>query len=257
MNLIWLETNGCSGNIISFLNSQNPSFEFIRQKLNISYSNSEMYPFGKQAMENFFKTIEGNDYMLVVEGAISTGNNGNYTIIGYYNGKYITALDAVRLASKNAKYIIAAGTCACFGGISSAPPNESESVPLSDVVSKRIIKMPGCPVSGNWMASLILNLIEGTEIELDPLGRPLYLYGYTIHDLCERRSFFQRNIFAKKPGDIGCYLKIGCIGPSTKAPCPYTKWNGYIKWPIGVNSQCIGCASKNFPNYNFFKEDEK
>lgn len=257
MNLIWLETNGCSGNIISFLNSQNPSFEFLKQRINITYSNSEMLPFGTKAMESFFKTIQEGNYILVVEGAISTRENGRYNIIGYYDNRYITALEAVKLASENASYIISAGTCSCFGGITAAPPNESESKPLSDIVSKKIIKMPGCPVSGNWMASLLLNLLEGREIELDPLNRPLYLYGNTIHDFCERRSFFQREIFAKKPGDIGCYLKIGCIGPSTKAPCPYTRWNGYIKWPIGINSQCIGCAKKEFPNYDLNKEDER
>lgn len=257
MNLIWLETNGCSGNIISFLNSENPSFEFLRQKINITFSNSEMYPFGTKAMDAFFDTIEKGDYILVVEGAISTKDNGKYNIIGYYNDRYISALEAVKTASENAKYIISAGTCSCFGGISASYPNISDSKALSDIIPyKKIIKMPGCPVSGNWMASLLLNLVEGNEIQLDPIGRPIYLYGNTIHDFCERRTFFERNIFAKKVGDVGCYLKIGCVGPSTKAPCPYTRWNGYIKWPIGVNSPCIGCSSKDFPNYTLFKEDE-
>ncbi|CDF58570.1 hydrogenase small subunit [Thermobrachium celere] len=256
MELIWLEANGCSGNIISFLNSQNPSFGFLKQKINITFSNSDMYPYGEAAMEDFFKTVENGNYILVVEGAIATRENGKYNIIGYYNNQYVTALEAVKIASENAKYIISAGTCSCFGGISASDPNISESKALSEVIpNKMIIKMPGCPVSGNWMASLLLSLLENKAIELDPLGRPIYLYGNTVHDFCERRTFFERNIFAKKVGDIGCYLKIGCVGPSTKAPCPYTKWNGYIKWPIGVNSQCIGCTSKDFPNYTLFKEE--
>lgn len=256
MELIWLEANGCSGNIISFLNSQNPSFEFLKQRIDITFSNSEMYPFGKAAMEDFFKTVENGNYILVVEGAIATRENGKYNIIGYYNNQYVTALEAVKIASENAKYIISAGTCSCFGGISASDPNISESKALSEVIpNKKIIKMPGCPVSGNWIASLLLSLLENKTIELDPLGRPIYLYGNTVHDFCERRTFFERNIFAKKVGDIGCYLKIGCVGPSTKAPCPYTKWNGYIKWPIGVNSQCIGCTSKDFPNHTLFREE--
>ncbi|WDC83475.1 hypothetical protein PL321_12210 [Caloramator sp. mosi_1] len=48
------------------------------------------------------------------------------------------------------------------------------------------------------MASLLLNLIEEKEIELDPIGRPLYLYANTIHDFCERRTFLKEIFLLKR-----------------------------------------------------------
>ena len=43
-------------------------------------------------------------------------------------------------------------------------------------------------------------------------------------------------------------LKIGCRGPVTKTDCPRRKWNGYVNWPIGDNTTCIGCAQPRFPD---------
>ncbi|WP_443110785.1 hypothetical protein [Caloramator sp. mosi_1] len=84
-----------------------------------------------------FYTIENSEYILVVEGAISTRDNGKYNIIGYYKDRYITALEAVKAASENAKFIVSAGTCSCFGGISASYPNVSESKALSEVIPNK------------------------------------------------------------------------------------------------------------------------
>lgn len=251
--LIWLELCGCSGNFISFLNCTTPSFDVLTsQYINLSYSNSHTIPYGNYAMDLFFKTINEGNYILVIEGAVSTRDNGVYNIIGYHNGKPITGLEAAKIAGENAEYIIAAGTCASFGGVSAAPPNLSNSVPVSDILGNKVIRMPTCPVSGDWMSSLILNLIDGKKIDYDSLNRPIYLYGITIHDNCPRRSYFDKKIFAKHIGEITCMFKLGCKGPVTKTPCPVTRWNGFINWPVGANTPCIGCANSDFPNKDFF-----
>lgn len=44
-----------------------------------------------------------------------------------YNGKAITALEAVQMAGGKAKYVVAVGTCASFGDISAAKSNPLES----------------------------------------------------------------------------------------------------------------------------------
>lgn len=256
--VIWLECCGCSGNIISFFNSTTPSFDYITQNyIDLVYSNSDMVPFGNKAMDIFFKTVNEGNYILVIEGAIAAKNEGTYNIIGYYNNKQITGLYAASEASKKAEYIIAAGICASFGGFSAAPPNLSGSKSVSEVLKGNIINMPCCPCSGDWMASLLLRLANSEKVELDNLNRPVYIYGSTVHDKCQRRSFFEKKIFALKPGDPGCMFKIGCRGPVTKAPCPIIRWNGFINWPVGNSSPCIGCAHPDFPDYDFFmKRDD-
>ena len=73
-------------------------------------------------------------------------------------------------------------------------------------------------------------------------------YSQTIHDRCERRSFFDKGVFAKKLGDGGCMFKLGCRGPVTPIDCPIRKWNGRVNWPVGSNTPCIGCAQFGFPD---------
>lgn len=254
--LIWLECCGCSGNIISLLDSKSPSFEtLLEDYIDLVYNNSHMVPYGSKAMDVFFNTIEEGNYILAIEGAISTKDNGIYNIIGFHNGRPITGLEAAALAAKNAHSIISVGACASHGGPSAAPPNLSGSKSVFEVLGNRVIRMPGCPCQGDWIASLLIAICLNKNIELDSLNRPVYLYGVTIHDRCTRRSFFDNNIFATKLGEQTCMLKLGCKGPVTKAPCPITRWNGYINWPVGDNTPCIGCAAPDFP-LNFLDSKE-
>ncbi len=41
-------------------------------------------------------------------------------------------------------------------------------------------------------------------------------------------------------------FKLGCRGPVTKTDCPRRKWNGYVNWPIGDNTNCIAVPKKDF-----------
>ena len=119
-NLIWLELTGCSGNIISLLDGANPDFKSLAtQMVNFIFDNSLMAAEGEAAMERLFSVI-GDDYILAVEGAVSTKDNGLYNIIGRWRGQPVTAFEAIEEFGKKAAYVIAVGTCASDGGISAA-----------------------------------------------------------------------------------------------------------------------------------------
>ena len=125
MNAIWLEATGCSGNIISLLNGEYPdAYDTLANIVNITYNNTMMAAEGEAAYDLFLETLE-TEFILIVEGAISTKDNGVYNIIANYYGKRITAYEAVLMAGEKAKYVIAVGTCASYGGISAASPNPS------------------------------------------------------------------------------------------------------------------------------------
>ncbi len=128
INLIWLEATGCSGNIISLLNAENPDAAFLlKEMINLKYNNSLMVADGDAAFQRFLETME-TEFILVVEGAVSTKDDGKYNIIARYKGTMITAMEAVRMAGEKAKYVLSVGTCASYGGISAAKPNPSQSV---------------------------------------------------------------------------------------------------------------------------------
>lgn len=247
-NLIWLEANGCSGNIISLLDSSRPDVSyFLSNMVNMTYNNSLMAKQGEAAFQSFIDTLD-SEFILVVEGSIPLKADGRYSIVANYKGKDVTAKEAVNLAKDKARYILAVGICASFGGVSAAYPNPSKSVSVQEFLGKEVINLPGCPCNPYWFIGTIAHIIEKGLPELDSLNRPLEFYSQTIHDRCPRRVYFEKKIFAKALGDKECMLRLGCRGPVTRADCPLTQWNDQSSWPIGINTPCIGCANPNFPD---------
>ncbi len=248
MNAIWLEVTGCSGNIISFMNSDTPGlYEILTGIVNLRYSNMLMGAEGEFAFERFLETLD-MDFILLVDGAISTKDNGAYNIIANYNGDKITALEATRMAGERAKYVLAVGTCASYGGISAASPNPAGCISAVDLLDRPVIRLPGCSCHPDWVVGTLAYLTGYGEPELDEDGRPVLFYSITVHDSCSRRGFFENGIYARNFGEDGCMYQIGCRGPVTRADCPRRKWNGYVNWPVEDNSNCIGCTQRYFPD---------
>ena len=250
INAIWLETSGCFGHIISLLNSEDPDLIYILDKfVNMNYFGSIQGNEGEAAYEDILNTLN-KDYIFIICGAIPTKDNGLYTTIATYKGEKITAMKAVRDISKKAKHIIAVGTCASFGGPTAANPNLSEAVSVSSFLKRSdVINIPGCPANPVWIAGTLGYLTSTGIPKLDKEGRPVAYYSTLIHDICPRRSFFDKGVFAKYFGDKECMYSLGCKGPSTYAYCPVSRWNDSENWPIGDNTTCIGCAAPGFPDF--------
>ncbi len=247
-NLIWLELTGCSGNIISLLNGANPDFKSLAsQMVNFIYDNSLMAAEGEAAMEKLFN-MTGRDYILAIEGAVSTKDKGLYNIIGRWKEQPVTAYEVIKKFGEQATYVIAVGTCASDGGISAARPNQAECVGIQDLLNRKVIKLPGCPCHPDWFMGTLAYVMLFSQPELDARQRPLMFYSTLIHDACPRRPFFDQGIFASKLGDKTCMFKLGCRGPVTRVDCPIRKWNDRVNWPIGDDSPCIGCAMFGFPD---------
>lgn len=246
--LVWLELNGCTGNTISLLDGEYPDFQYLlTQMTDFVFSNSLMASEGSEAMDRLFRVI-GSDYILAVEGAVSLKDNGAYHIIGQYQGREVTGLEAARLLGGNAAHVIAVGACATHGGVSAARPNPTGCVGIQNVLNKKVIKLPGCPCHPDWFMGTLAYLLLYGEPPLDSLDRPLMFYSVTIHDRCPRRSYFDNGIFANKLGEETCMFMMGCRGPVTPIDCPIRQWNGHVNWPIGSDSVCIGCAQFGFPD---------
>ena len=246
--LVWLELTACSGNIISLMNAQYPDVSFLLTNMvEFVYNNTLCVKDGKQAMQQLFDVLD-EEFILVIEGAVATKDNGMYTVIGMHDGQMLTAYDAVRIFGERAAYVIAVGMCACDGGVSGASPNPSESLSVQRVVSKKVIKLPGCPCNPRWFLTTLSYILLFGMPELDALDRPTIVYGPLIHDRCERRSFFDSGIFATRLGDPACMFRLGCRGPITRTDCPIGKWNERINWPVQDATPCIGCAQFGFPD---------
>lgn len=247
-NLIWLELTGCAGNLISLLNGSNPGLTYlITEMTNLVFDQSLSAAEGEQAMEQLFSMLD-QDYILAVEGAVSTKDNGLYNVIGRWHGIPVTAQSAIKILGEKAAHVIAVGSCASHGGISAAYPNPALCFSVQDVLNRKVINLPGCPCHPDWFLGTLAHLLQYGEPELDSRGCPLLFYSATIHDHCERRSYFDQGIFAEKLGDDTCMFLVGCRGPITLIDCPERQWNQYVNWPVKNNTPCIGCAQFGFPD---------
>lgn len=205
---------------------------------------------GELAVKALMDTLtkDSGKFWLIVEGAVMTADNGRVNEIFMRNGEPVTGLAALLELAPKAKYIIAVGGCACYGGPAAAHPNPGRAKGVWDVVKQRVINVPGCPANPDWMTGTFAHLLFYGIPELDAYNRPKMFFGKTIHDLCHRRKQFEDGIFADYPGGDGCLYKVGCKGPVTHADCPTRQWNGYVNWPVKAGTPCIGCASPHFPD---------
>lgn len=250
--LVWLNYQDCAGNTESFLRASKPTAaEVILDLISIDYHEVIMAAAGHQAEENLHAVVENQKgkYIAVVEGSIPTGANGAYCTVG---GR--AAIDIAREVCGNAAATIAAGTCATFGGIPAASPNPTGALGVGDAVPgiKKLINLSACPMNAqNMTATLVYYLTYGDWPALDKLNRPLFAYGKSIHDACERRSHYNSGQFVEQWGDEAhregqCLYKMGCKGPVAFQNCPNVGWNDNTSWPIACGHGCIGCSEPDF-----------
>ena len=250
--LVWLEFQDCAGNTESFLRAGRPTVaDIVLDTLSVNYHETIMAAAGHQAEQALKQTVDEHhgQYLAVVEGSIPTGANGAYCTIG---GR--SALDIAREVCGGAAATIAIGTCAAYGGIPAAAPNPTGALGVTDALPelKTVINLPACPANAENFAALVVYYLTFKRWPpLDRYRRPLFAYGKSIHDGCERRAHYDAGQYVEQWGDQGhrlgyCLYKVGCKGPVTFQNCPHVGWNEGTNWPIGCGHPCIGCAEPDF-----------
>lgn len=267
INVKWLQLATCSGCAVSILNSTSPNIKNILidellpgKHINLLFMSTIMGSSGTASMEILLNTkSEPKDYVLVVEGAVPEGKYGE---VGEYNMEELL----LKLV-ENSSVIISLGSCASFGGIPKGKPNPTNARSVSEIlninkINKHLINIPGCPSHPDWFVNTVAYLLLKGIPDLDELNRPKMFFGKLVHELCERRPYFDKGKFAKKFGEEGCLYELGCKGPYTHADCPIRSWNSALNWCIQNGSPCFGCCEPEFPDlYAFYKktkwEEEK
>jgi len=249
-SVIWLHFQECTGCSESLLRAEHPTLEkLILDIISLDYHETLMAAAGHQAEEARKAAMAANKgkYILVVEGAIPTGINGNFCKIG---GK--TAIELIKECAADAAAVIAIGSCASWGGMPSTSPNPTGASSVAQILGKPVLTIPGCPPNPyNFLTTVVHYLVLGKLPDLDAKGRPKFAYGRLIHENCERRAHFDAGRFATEFGDAGhregwCLYKLGCKGPETWANCPTILFGdvGGGSWPVGCGHPCIGCTEE-------------
>ncbi len=249
-SVIWLHFQECTGCTESMLRAEHPTLEkLILDIISLDYHETLFAAAGHQAEEARKAAMAANKgkYVLVVEGAIPTKDNGIYCKVG---GK--TAIELTKECAADAAAVIAIGSCASWGGMPSTNPNPTGCKGAGEILGKPVVTIPGCPPNPyNFLATVAHFLTFNALPPVDELGRPKFAYGRLVHENCERRAHFDAGRFAMEFGDEGhrkgyCLYKLGCKGPETYANCPAILFGdvGCASWPVGTGHPCIGCTEK-------------
>jgi hydrogenase small subunit len=168
-------------------------------------------------------------------------------------------------AAKNAKAVIAVGSCSSYGGIPAAENNPTGAVGVYEYFKKEspstpVVCVPGCPSHPDWFVGTLVHVLRFGMPELDGHGRPLLFFERTVHEQCPRFRDYEAKRFAKKFSDEGCLFELGCVGPNTRADCTLRKWNQGANTCIQAGAPCIGCAWEQFARkatFPLFRQNQK
>ena len=267
-SLYWLQCGGCGGDTMSFLNSNAPDVVELFEALGIQVlwhpSLSTLSPAAHD--ELLERLIEGEQTLdiLVVEGAIIRGpaSTGMFDTKGGRPKK-----DLVTALAHKARLVVAAGTCAAFGGIGADTAIQATGLQFhkkqpggllgKDFRSQAglpVINLAGCPCHAEVIAGTLSALIAGQTLELDEYQRPLDWYGMTVHQGCTRNEYHEYRVEEWDFAQRGClFFHMGCHGPLVDGPCNKVLWNGRSsKTRAGV--PCFGCTNPDFPTPSPFFE---
>jgi NiFe hydrogenase small subunit HydA len=266
MNLVWLQSGGCGGCTMSLLchDAGNAVATLRDGGVEVLWHPSLSEQSGAEALEVLSACARGELPLdlLCVEGALLRGPNGS----GRFHmlaGTGRSMIDWVRELAARATHTLAIGTCAAYGGVTSAGMNPAEACGLQydgdvrggllgpDYIAAGglpVINVAGCPTHPGWVVETLLTLEMGgfAAADLDALGRPRFYAEHLVHHGCSRNEFYEFKASAEHISELGCLMEhLGCKGTQAHADCNVRHWNGGGSCAEG-GFPCVNCTEPGF-----------
>lgn len=250
--VIWIEGASCTGCTESFAQVGEPDpATVVLELISLNYSETLSAGAGWSIEEAKDQTIEAGNYILVYEGGILEGWEGQALRVADTPGTH-TLIEA----AEHANGVVALGSCAVNGGWMAAYPNPAGALGVQKFLEKHgvhtpVINIPGCPANPEWLESVLVEVILLQRFPaMNSENKPTLMFSQTVHDNCERRGHFENGEFVYKFGSEAeakgfCLYPVGCRGPQTKANCGIVRWNNRRSWCVASGAPCIGCATAN------------
>lgn len=264
--LLWLQSAGCGGCSMSLSTAQSPNMFAVFEQFNIELLwHPTLSEKGQDEVITLLEDIVAGrqvlDY-LCFEGSVVRGPNGTgnfHRLAG--TGKSMLAW--LKDLSAVAQTVLAVGTCAAFGGVTSAGTNPSDACGLSydgyveggalgpEFRSKsglEVINIAGCPTHPNWVLETLMMLSQDAfgANDVDRLGRPRFYADHLVHHGCPRNEYYEYKASANELSQLGCMMEnLGCIGTQAHADCNIRSWNGEGSCTRG-GYPCINCTAPEF-----------
>jgi Ni,Fe-hydrogenase I small subunit len=187
--LLWIGCGSCSGESMAVLGVDGQATDFLdlieKDGVRLLWHPSlSLEPLGPIVYEILKEALPLT--LLCVEGSIAMGPDGT-GLFDTFGGK--PKRDLVYELCSTADYVLALGTCACYGGIPAAAPNPTEAVGLQYADGQLggllgegwrsrkglpVVNVAGCAADCDTMLSTMRWLLAGNPnpAQLDHFGRP-------------------------------------------------------------------------------------
>jgi hydrogenase small subunit len=275
VHVIWMTSGlGCDGDTVAMTAATQPSLEDLLHRTLPGTPGVALYnPFlaiesGEDFMRAWYDAEAGrlDPFILVLEGAVpneTINGDGHWAALGTdpQTGQPITTNEWIDRLAPQAAIVLALGTCATYGGIPAMRNNPTGAMGLRDYLGHGwrsrlghpIVNLPGCPAQPDNITETLLYLVlqlAGTTapIDLDEQGRPAWLFGHTVHEVCSRAGFADHNDYADALGEPSCLVKFGCKGPVVKCNVPARGWMNGVGGCPNVGGICMACTMPGFPD---------
>ncbi|MEX0339475.1 MAG: HupU protein [Arenibacterium sp.] len=266
MNILWLQSAGCGGCTMSLLNAENPGIFDVLGDAGLHFL---WHPALSEAsggeVRDMLARVEAEEIpldILCIEGSILTGprGTGRFQML---SGTGRSMLDWVKSLAPKATHVVAVGTCAAYGGVTSAGGNPAGAIGVQydganaggllgqsfrGRAGLPVLNIAGCPTHPGWVTETLLMLAE-EEMQpeaLDALGRPLFYAENLVHHACPKNEFYEYKASAVAPGQMGCMMEhMGCVGTQAAGDCNIRGWNGGSSC-TRAGYACINCTAPEF-----------
>jgi hydrogenase small subunit len=275
VHILWIsEGMSCDGDTVALTGGTMPSLEEVVLGLipglpRVHLHNKVLaYETGEDFVAPFRAAARGElgPFVLVIEGSIPNeriNGEGYWTSFGndLATGEPITINEWIDKLAPKAWAVVAAGTCASYGGIHAMAGNPTGCMGLADYLGWDfrsagdipIVNVPGCPIQAdNFMETLTWLLYQAAGkapmIPLDDKLRPTWLFGKTVHEGCDRAGYYEQGEFSLDYNSPKCQVKVGCWGPVVNCNVPKRGWINGVGGCPNVGGICIACTMPGFPD---------
>lgn len=268
-NIIWLQAGSCGGCTMSALTAEDRGLMAALKAfdVNLLWHPAISEACGEEAIDILQSVLDGEQQLdaLCVEGSVlrGPGGTGRFQMM---SGTDRSMADWIKDLAARARFVIAVGTCAAFGGFPAAGANPTDACGLQyegedeggilgrDFVSKSglpVVNVSGCAPHPDWISetlSLLASMGLGKD-QLDVSGRPRFFADHLAHHGCSRNEYYEFKASAAQFSSLGCLMEnLGCKATQAVGDCNLRSWNGSKGGCPDAGFPCIGCTSAGFEN---------